>query len=160
MNVPAESFDVVMIALTLGEIPKREAALKRAFNALRAGGVLSVTELFPDPHFNRRSTVKRLAEDAGLEHRATHGNALYFNAHFVKLREGTDDQARTSPRPPSEAPKQVPQLRLDQLPHSAAQEAGVRLPEPRPLPRRDLLPPQGARPQTMACSSPHFPETP
>ncbi len=50
-----------------------------------------MTELFPDPHFNRRGTVKRLAEDAGFEQRATHGNALYFNAHFVKPGEAIQE---------------------------------------------------------------------
>lgn len=84
VELPTDRFDVVIIALTLGEIPRREDALQRAFFALKPGGLLSITELFPDPHFTRRGTVRRLAEAAGFEHRSTGGCAIYFNAHFTK----------------------------------------------------------------------------
>lgn len=84
VDLPPESFDVVVIALTLGEIPRREEALQRAYAALKPGGLLCITEFFPDPHFSRRSTVRRLAEAAGFEHKSTRGSAAYFNAHFTK----------------------------------------------------------------------------
>ena len=84
MDLPTASFDVVIIALTLGEIPKREEALRRVFLALKPGGLLSVTEVFPDPHLTRRSTVRRLAEAAGFEHKCIQGWAIRFNAQFMK----------------------------------------------------------------------------
>lgn len=84
IELPAASFDVVLIALTLGEIPRREVALRRAYDLLKPGGVLAITELFPDPHFVSRRTVRRLAEDEGFRHAATRGNALFFTASFIK----------------------------------------------------------------------------
>ena len=50
-NVPAESFDVVYLCTVLGEIPDREAALRQCYAALKPGGRLSITEIFPDPHY-------------------------------------------------------------------------------------------------------------
>ena len=81
---PPESFDLVLIALTLGEIPAREEALRQCHEVLRPGGRLSVTELFPDPHFLSRRKVRELAEEAGFEHEATQGHALFFTANFLK----------------------------------------------------------------------------
>lgn len=84
MDLPAESFDVVLVALALGEIPHPDEALRRAFGVLRPGGMLAITELFPDPHFVPRSQVRRLAESAGFRHVATHGRALFFTSTFVR----------------------------------------------------------------------------
>ena len=81
---PPESFDHVFLALTLGEIPAREDALRQCFEVLRPGGRLSVTELFPDPHFLSRRKVRELAEEAGFRHEATQGHALFFTANFLK----------------------------------------------------------------------------
>lgn len=61
VDLPPESFDVVVIALTLGEIPRREEALQRAHAALKPDGLLCITEFFPDPHFSRRSVDVRRA---------------------------------------------------------------------------------------------------
>lgn len=88
-------FDVVFLALTLGEIPDREAALRRSFEALRVGGILSVTEMFPDPHFVPRRTVHRLAERAGFRHVATHGSWPFFTANFVKPPAAPDGREGT-----------------------------------------------------------------
>lgn len=84
MDLPRETFDVVFIALTLGEIAAPPAALLRAFDVLKRGGTLAVTELFPDPHFLPRRRVRKMAEDAGFEHAGTHGGPLYFTATFIK----------------------------------------------------------------------------
>lgn len=84
MDLPATTFDLVFIALTLGEIPRRQAALERAFHVLKPGGRLAITELFPDPHFVPRGTVRALAAAAGFTHLSTVGNAAYFTATFEK----------------------------------------------------------------------------
>jgi ubiquinone/menaquinone biosynthesis C-methylase UbiE len=82
--VPPETFDVVFLAMTLGEIPDRAAALKQSFLALKPGGILSITELLPDPHYQSRATVKRLAAAAGFQFRSIAGNRWLFTADFVK----------------------------------------------------------------------------
>lgn len=60
-------FDRVLLVTVLGEIPDREAALGENLAALKPGGILSVTEIIFDPHFQRLSTVNRLANAVGFE---------------------------------------------------------------------------------------------
>ncbi len=83
-NVPSESFDVIYLCTVLGEIPDREAALRQCYAALKPDGRLSITEIFPDPHYQPRATVKRLAEAAGFRLQAMPGPWFFFSANFVK----------------------------------------------------------------------------
>jgi ubiquinone/menaquinone biosynthesis C-methylase UbiE len=83
-HVPEGSFDLVFLCTALGEIPDRSAALTQCYRALKPGGVLSVTEMFGDPHYQSRSTVRRLAEGAGFRPRSVLGNWWRFTADFVK----------------------------------------------------------------------------
>ena len=82
--VSEESFDLAFLATTLGEIPDRAAVLAQCFRALKPGGVLSITEMFPDPHYQSRSTVKRLAEETGFRLQSIQGGWWLFTANFVK----------------------------------------------------------------------------
>lgn len=68
----------------LGEIPDREKALKEISAALKPGGIFSVTETVFDPHFQRRSTVSRLACEAGLAPTESFGNWMSFTMNFRK----------------------------------------------------------------------------
>ena len=83
-HVPEGTFDLVYLCMVLGEIPNRPAALTQCYRALKPGGVLSITEMFGDPHYQSRSTVRRLAKAAGFRPRASYGNWLRFTADFVK----------------------------------------------------------------------------
>lgn len=83
-NVLPESVDVIFLCTVLGEIPDREAALLQCYTALKPGGILSITEIFPDPHYQSRATVQRLAESAGFRPQAMHGLWYFFTANFVK----------------------------------------------------------------------------
>ena len=83
-HVSPESFDVVYLCTVLGEIPDREAALRQCYAALKPGGRLSITEIFPDPHYQSRATVQRLAEAAGFRLHETHGRWYFFTTNFVK----------------------------------------------------------------------------
>lgn len=83
-NFPPESFDVIYLCTVLGEIPDRGAALQQCRQALKPGGRLSITEIFPDPHYQSRATVQRLAEAAGFRPHALHGPWYFFTANFVK----------------------------------------------------------------------------
>jgi ubiquinone/menaquinone biosynthesis C-methylase UbiE len=82
--VPEASFDLAFLVTTLGEIPDRAAVLAQCFRALKPGGVLSITEMFPDPHYQPRPTVKRLAEEAGFRLQSLQGGWWLFTANFVK----------------------------------------------------------------------------
>ena len=82
--VPEASFDVVFLVTTLGEIPDRAAVLAQAFRALKSGGILSISEMLPDPHYQSKTTVKRLAEAAGFQLHSVEGGKWLFTANFVK----------------------------------------------------------------------------
>jgi SAM-dependent methyltransferase len=82
--VPAASFDVAFLVTTLGEIPDRAAALAQCFRALKSGGVLSISEMLPDPHYQSKATLKRLAEAAGFRLTSVDGGMWLFTANFVK----------------------------------------------------------------------------
>jgi ubiquinone/menaquinone biosynthesis C-methylase UbiE len=83
-QVPAGTFDLAFLSAALGEIPDRAAVLAQCHRALKPGGVLSITELAGDPHYQRRATVRRLAEAAGFRYRSMHGSWLRYTADFVK----------------------------------------------------------------------------
>ena len=83
-HVPEASFDVVVLCTVLGEVPDRAAVLKQAFRALKPGGLLSITEMFGDPHYQSRSTVQRFAEEAGFRLKLIEGKVWFFTANFVK----------------------------------------------------------------------------
>lgn len=87
-QIPPESFDVVYLCTVLGEIPDREAALCQSYAALKPGGQLSITELFPDPHYQSRATVQRLARHAGFHLQALYGPWYFFTATFIKPLSG------------------------------------------------------------------------
>jgi len=82
-------FDRSVLVTVLGEVPDREAALGEIFDALKPGGILSVTELIFDPHFQPRPTVERLARSVGFRERAFHGNRIAFTLNLQKPHEGT-----------------------------------------------------------------------
>lgn len=78
------SFDVVYLAMVLGEIPDRAAALAECFRVLKPGGRLSITEMAADPHFQSRATVTRLATASGFIEPVIVGRPWSFTANFVK----------------------------------------------------------------------------
>jgi len=76
--LPAAAFDVAVLVTVLGEIPDKVGALVEIRDALRSGGVLSVTEVLPDPHYQSLTRVRALAAAAGLrEQRLFRGWAGY-----------------------------------------------------------------------------------
>jgi ubiquinone/menaquinone biosynthesis C-methylase UbiE len=82
--VPEASFDVAFLVTTLGEIPDRAAAIAQCFRALKSGGILSISEMLPDPHYQSKTTVRRLAEAAGFQLQSVEGGMWLFTANFVK----------------------------------------------------------------------------
>lgn len=81
------SFERALLVTVLGEIPDATAALKAIHTALRPGGVLSITEFLPDPHFRSRSSVRRLAQAAGFEIDREFGWPVAFTMNFRKPQE-------------------------------------------------------------------------
>jgi ubiquinone/menaquinone biosynthesis C-methylase UbiE len=83
-HVTEASIDVAFLCTALGEIPDRSAALSQCYRALKPGGRLSITEVILDPHYQLRSTVRRLAEGAGFRFVSIQGGWWFYTANFVK----------------------------------------------------------------------------
>lgn len=83
-HVPESSFDLVFLCTVLGEIPNRPAALAQCYRALKPGGILSITEVAGDPHYQFRSKVKKLGEAAGFRLQSLQGKWWFYTASFVK----------------------------------------------------------------------------
>jgi ubiquinone/menaquinone biosynthesis C-methylase UbiE len=77
-------FDRALLVTVLGEIPDRNGAMKEIFDALKPGGILSVTEIIFDPHFQGRRTVASLAGAAGFREKAFFGNRIAFTLNLEK----------------------------------------------------------------------------
>jgi len=78
------TYDRAMLVTVLGEIPEQEAALKEILAALKPGGLLSVTEVIFDPHFQSRASVQRLANSVGFREVGFFGKRLAYTMHFEK----------------------------------------------------------------------------
>ena len=82
--LPAGTFDRAFLVTVLGEIPDRLGTLREILSALKPGGLLSVTEVFPDPHYQSRQTVRRLAEAAGFRVVEMLGSWRAFTANLAR----------------------------------------------------------------------------
>jgi ubiquinone/menaquinone biosynthesis C-methylase UbiE len=78
------AFDRAFIVTVLGEILDPGQALKGIYAALKDGGILSITEVFPDPHYQKRSMVCRMAEEAGFRLHEAFGRWFAFTMNFQK----------------------------------------------------------------------------
>jgi ubiquinone/menaquinone biosynthesis C-methylase UbiE len=83
-GLPPDSFDRAWLVTVLGEIPDRAAALRWIYRLLKPGGTLSITEIMGDPHYQRRSVVLRLGQEAGFEPTVYWRNGWAFTQNFVK----------------------------------------------------------------------------
>jgi len=77
-------FDRAIMVTVLGEIPDRAAALIEIHKLLKPGGILSVTEVLPDPHYQSRATVRRMAEQVGFEVEAAYSGWRSFTLNLIR----------------------------------------------------------------------------
>ncbi len=77
-------YDRAILVTVLGEIPQQDLALKEVFDALKPGGILSVSEIIFDPHFQRKSTVLQVARSVGFQEIGTVGSFFAFNMLLAK----------------------------------------------------------------------------
>ena len=75
-------FDRAVLVTVLGEILNRERALQEIYDALKPGGMLSVTEVIYDPHFQSMGTVLRMAGSIGFRERERFGNRFAFTLNL------------------------------------------------------------------------------
>lgn len=67
-------FDRILLVAVLGEIPDREGALGEMRRGLKREGLLCLSEVIADPHFQGREEVRRLASSVGFIERAFFGS--------------------------------------------------------------------------------------
>lgn len=87
--LPENRFDRAFLVTVLGEIPNRVAGLKEIASSMKPGGVLSITEMMPDPHYQTIESVRSLAHQAGLVETGIFGNRMIFTMNFRKPNLGT-----------------------------------------------------------------------
>jgi len=78
------SLDLVNMVTVLQEIPDRNRALQEAKRVLKSGGLLAVTELFPDPDYPWKSTTIKLGEGNGFVVDGVSGNFFNYTVKFKK----------------------------------------------------------------------------
>jgi ubiquinone/menaquinone biosynthesis C-methylase UbiE len=83
-RLAANEFDVALLVTVLGEIPDKVAALREIYECLRPGGVLSITEVLPDPHYQSLSRVRRLVTDSGFRELAIFQGCLSYTLNVSK----------------------------------------------------------------------------
>jgi ubiquinone/menaquinone biosynthesis C-methylase UbiE len=77
-------YDRAILVTVLGEIPDQQAAIQELYNALKPGGILSVSEMIFDPHFQRMGVVLALANGIGFEQKKIIGNRFAYTMHLQK----------------------------------------------------------------------------
>jgi ubiquinone/menaquinone biosynthesis C-methylase UbiE len=83
-RMPIATFDRAFLVTVLGEIVDQETALREIYRSLKPGGILSVTEVLPDPHYQSRRRVRRLAEAAGFSFVERLGPWYAFTMNFSR----------------------------------------------------------------------------
>lgn len=84
-RLAVKGFDIALLVTVLGEIPDKGAALREIYQCLRPGGVLSITEVLPDPHYQALSRVRRLLADSGFHELAIFRGCLSYTLNVTKL---------------------------------------------------------------------------
>jgi len=77
-------FDLAYMVTVLMEIPDKRRALREVKRVLKPGGILAVTEYFPDPDYPFRSTVIKLGRREGFMLDDTQGNFWNYTVRFKK----------------------------------------------------------------------------
>lgn len=83
-KLPTNEFDVALLVTVLGEIPDKPAALREIHRSLRPGGVLSITEVLPDPHYQGLSRVRMLVADSGFRESSVFPGWLSYTLNVSK----------------------------------------------------------------------------
>ncbi|MFX1327529.1 MAG: class I SAM-dependent methyltransferase [Promethearchaeota archaeon] len=79
-----ESVDRVLMIACLPEIPDPIRALKEVKRVLKPNGLISLSEMLPDPDYPRRRTEKKWAKKAGFELDEQFGNWFIYQLNFKK----------------------------------------------------------------------------
>jgi ubiquinone/menaquinone biosynthesis C-methylase UbiE len=79
-----EEFDRAIMVTVLGEIPDRKAALREIFYTLKPGGILSITEVLPDPHYQSQKLISALAEEVGFQAEKVYSSFRSYTMNLIR----------------------------------------------------------------------------
>ena len=79
-----ETVDRVIMIACLPEIPEPIRVLKEIRRVLKPNGLISLSEMLPDPDYPRRKTEKKWAKEAGFELDEQFGNWFIYQLNFKK----------------------------------------------------------------------------
>lgn len=87
-NLPFDnnSIDLVYMVTVFGEIPDRNKALKEIKRVLRSNGLLAISELFLDPDYLLKFSVKKEGEQVGFILDNISGNFWNYTIRFKSLK--------------------------------------------------------------------------
>ena len=77
-------FDKIIIVTVLGEIPNIDLVMQKISSMLSEDGVVSVTEVIPDPCYVSKSSLKSLFEKHGFKVSKLYGGPLSYTMNFSK----------------------------------------------------------------------------
>ncbi len=80
----ANTFDRVFLVTVLGEIPDKVAALREIYRALKPGGILSITEVLPDPDYQTPGAIRAMAAETGFVIESQMGSFPAFTMNLLK----------------------------------------------------------------------------
>ncbi|NMB55244.1 MAG: methyltransferase domain-containing protein [Leptolinea sp.] len=82
--LPENRFDRAFLVTVMGEIPDKLAAMQEIAASLKPGGVLSITEILLDPHYQSLKAIRLLAHRVGLIESAVYGNRFTYTVNLRK----------------------------------------------------------------------------
>ena len=96
-RLPERAYDRIVMITVIGEIPERNKAMQEIYQALKPGGILLIEETIRDPHFQRRQTIRAMAEELGLIERGLFGGRFNYTILLEKPKNnsGTKSLSRS-----------------------------------------------------------------
>jgi len=85
MSFKDGTFDLIYMIKTYGEIKDKKAAVREISRIIRPGGILSITEYLPDPHYYLKTEIKNIVEKHGFYLREEYGGIYEYTLNFKKI---------------------------------------------------------------------------
>ncbi len=82
IDFTSRKFDRIILVMLVGEVSDRKALFLRLTELVEEDGLISISEVFPDPHYQTQKSIKHMAHEAGLHVADNYGN---FWAHTTNL---------------------------------------------------------------------------